>query len=237
MHDRPALGATTPPSESPQWGLESVLPRLARVRLPLARTRAHARRRARARPLPRLACLREDEVDRRRSASGTRSEIQDPLQVVSGYLEVMAIFEAGDASSSFDESDLRLANREARASRRPRSRPPSSAVGRSSSRCGPLLPVPRWPGREGSCPGSHWGNSSTRSRTSAGVGLSKMTKALHPKRPALDPHARQRRPDVPPTTTSEHTLRSENARSRSSAATSAISTSIAGRCTRPGGSS
>jgi len=23
------------------------------------------------------------------------------------------------------------------------------------SRCGPLLPVPRWPGPEGSCPGSH----------------------------------------------------------------------------------
>jgi hypothetical protein len=37
-------------------------------------------------------------------------EIHDPLQVVSGYLESWR-FEAGDASSSFGESDLRLANR------------------------------------------------------------------------------------------------------------------------------
>jgi hypothetical protein len=37
-------------------------------------------------------------------------EIQDPLEAVSGYLESWR-FEAGDASSSFDESDLRLANR------------------------------------------------------------------------------------------------------------------------------
>jgi hypothetical protein len=36
-------------------------------------------------------------------------EIQDPLQVVSGYLESWR-FEAGDASPSFDESDLSLAS-------------------------------------------------------------------------------------------------------------------------------
>ena len=37
-------------------------------------------------------------------------EIQHPLLVVSGYLESWS-FEAGDVSSSFDEPDLRLANR------------------------------------------------------------------------------------------------------------------------------
>jgi hypothetical protein len=113
-------------------------------------------------------------------------EIEDPLPVVLGFLESWR-FEAGDPSVSFAEADLRLANRGgARISaaeiasilerRRPIERallaldPDASLAGAANSL--PWLPL--------------------RQLFDAfadirGVGFSKMTKALHPKRPALIP--------------------------------------------------
>jgi len=113
-------------------------------------------------------------------------EIPDPVQVVSGYLESWR-FEAGDASSSFDESDLRLANRGgARISaaeiaaileRRPAIELALQAIapGVSLAATGRTLPWKRLGGLF---------DAFTDIR---GIGLSKMTKALHPKRPALVP--------------------------------------------------
>jgi Family of unknown function (DUF6308) len=113
-------------------------------------------------------------------------EIEDPLQVVLGYLEAWR-FEVGDASASFAEPDLRLANRGgARISaaeiaaileRRDAIERALLAVAPPASLAVPARSVP-------------W--QSLRLLFGAfadirGVGLSKMTKALHPKRPALIP--------------------------------------------------
>jgi hypothetical protein len=113
-------------------------------------------------------------------------EIQDPLQVVNGYLESWR-FEAGDAPSSFDESDLRLANRGgARISaaeiaaileRRRAIELALQAVAPRVSLAGAARLVP-WR------PLEQLFNAFADIR---GIGLSKMTKALHPKRPALVP--------------------------------------------------
>ena len=113
-------------------------------------------------------------------------EIADPLQVVLGYVEAWR-FEVGDLSPSFGESDLRLANRGgARISAAERAAvlerrraieralraiaPDASLVGAASSV--PWLPL---------------GQLFDAFAGIRGVGLSKMTKALHPKRPALIP--------------------------------------------------
>ena len=85
-------------------------------------------------------------------------EIQDPLQVVSGYLESWR-FEAGDASSSFDESDLRLANR--------------GGARISAAEIAAILERRR--------------TIELAFADIRGIGLSKMTKALHPKLPELVP--------------------------------------------------
>jgi hypothetical protein len=113
-------------------------------------------------------------------------EIHDPLQVVSGYLEAWR-FETGDASSSFDESDLRLANRGgARISaaeiaaileRRRAIELALDAIAPDDSLAGTARLVP-WR------PLGHLFDAFAGIR---GVGLSKATKALHPKRPALVP--------------------------------------------------
>ena len=112
--------------------------------------------------------------------------IQDPLQVVVGYLEAWR-FEAGDTSASFAAPDLRLANRSgARISageiaailtRRDAIELALLAVGPDASLAGAARSVP-------------W--QALRLLFDAfadvrGVGFSKMTKALHPKRPALIP--------------------------------------------------
>ena len=163
-------------------------------------------------------------------------EIQDPLQVVSGYLESWR-FEAGDASSSFDESDLRLANRggarisaaeiAATLERRRAIELALRAIAPGASLAGTGRLVPWQP----------LGQLFDAFADIRGIGLSKMTKALHPKRPALVPMLDSVVQTYLADETSEQTLRSENARLRSSAATNATSTSIAARYARPGGSS
>ena len=113
-------------------------------------------------------------------------EVQDPLQVVSGYLESWR-FEAGDVSFSFDESDLRLANRggarissaeiAATLERRRAIELALQAIASGASLAGTGRPVPWQPLRQ----------LFDAFADIRGVGLSKMTKALHPKRPALIP--------------------------------------------------
>ena len=114
------------------------------------------------------------------------SEIGDPLLVVVGYLEAWR-FEVGDPSASFQESDLRLANRGgARISaaeiaavleRRRAIERALRAIAPQTSLTGAASAVP-------------WLTLRDLFEAFAdirGVGLSKMTKALHPKRPALIP--------------------------------------------------
>jgi hypothetical protein len=113
-------------------------------------------------------------------------EIQDPLKVVSGYIESWR-FEAGDASSSFGESDLRLANRGgARISaaeiaaileRRRAIELALQSITPDVSLAGTGRLVPWQPMRQ----------LFDAFADIRGIGLSKMTKALHPKRPALVP--------------------------------------------------
>ena len=114
--------------------------------------------------------------------------IEDPLRVVLGYLEAWR-FEVSDPSrpASFDESDLRLANRGgARISaaeiaaileRRRAIEQALRGIASSASLAARQDGVP-WP-------------TLTRLFDAfadiRGVGFSKMTKALHPKRPALIP--------------------------------------------------
>jgi hypothetical protein len=112
------------------------------------------------------------------------AEIADPLPVVLGYLEAWR-FEAGDLSASFGESDVRLANRGGArisgleiASILERRREIESALG--------LIPG------HASLAGRSVPWTALRQLFDAfadirGVGFSKMTKALHPKRPALVP--------------------------------------------------
>lgn len=110
-------------------------------------------------------------------------EIAEPVQVVLGYLEAWR-FEAGDLSASFAEPDLRLANRGgARISaaeiatvleRR-------SAIERALRQIAPdasLVQAVPWE------PLEQLFDAFAGIR---GVGFSKMTKTLHPKRPALIP--------------------------------------------------
>jgi hypothetical protein len=112
--------------------------------------------------------------------------VEDPLSVVFGYLEAWR-FGVGDVSASFADPDLRLANRGgARISaaeiaaileRRDAIERALLAVGPRASLAGAARSVPWQPLRL-----LFDGFADIR-----GVGLSKMTKALHPKRPALIP--------------------------------------------------
>jgi hypothetical protein len=112
--------------------------------------------------------------------------IEDPLHVVLRYLEAWH-FEVGDNSASFGESDLRLANRGgARISaaeiaaileRREAVERALRAVALQASLAGAARSVPWQPLRL----------LFDAFADIRGVGFSKMTKALHPKRPALIP--------------------------------------------------
>jgi Family of unknown function (DUF6308) len=114
------------------------------------------------------------------------TEIEDPLRVVLGFLDAWR-FEAGDPSASFEESDLRLANRggarisaaeiEAILARRGAIEQALRAVAPDASLTGAASSVPWLALRE-----LFDGFADIR-----GVGFSKMTKALHPKRPGLIP--------------------------------------------------
>jgi hypothetical protein len=113
-------------------------------------------------------------------------EIRDPLQVVLGYLEAWR-FDVGDVSASFQESDLRLANRGgARISaveittvleRRRAIEQALRAIALDASLAEAVSSVPWMPLQE----------LFDAFADIRGVGLSKTTKALHPKRPALIP--------------------------------------------------
>ena len=115
--------------------------------------------------------------------------IEDPLGVVLGFLEVFRRFDVSDPSrpASFAEPDLRLANRAgARISaaqiaaileRRPAIEQALRAIASDASLAGTADSVP-WP------PLRQLFDAFAGIR---GVGFSKMTKALYPKRPALIP--------------------------------------------------
>jgi hypothetical protein len=113
-------------------------------------------------------------------------EIGDPLLVVLGYLQAWR-FEVGDPSASFQESDLRLANRGgARISaveittvleRRRAIERALRAIALDASLAEAVSSVPWMPLQE----------LFDAFADIRGVGLSKTTKALHPKRPALIP--------------------------------------------------
>ena len=115
-------------------------------------------------------------------------EIEDPLAIVLGFLQAWRS-DVGDPSrsASFDESDLRLANRAgARISaseiatileRRPAIEQALRAIAPNASLAGAAKSV-RW------LPLRQLFDAFADIR---GIGFSKMTKALHPKRPALIP--------------------------------------------------
>jgi Family of unknown function (DUF6308) len=113
-------------------------------------------------------------------------EINDPLQVILHFLGAWR-FEAGDPSASFAEPDLRLANRGgARISaaevaaileRRKAIERALRTIAPTASLAGAANAVPWLPLRQ-----LFEGFAGIR-----GVGFSKMTKALHPKRPGLIP--------------------------------------------------
>ena len=112
--------------------------------------------------------------------------IQDPLQAVSGYLESWR-FEVGDASSSFGESDLRLANRGG-------ARISAAEIAATLERrraielaLQTIAPDVSLAGAGRLVPWQPLGQLFDAFADIRGIGLSKMTKALHPKRPALVP--------------------------------------------------
>src|SRR6266540_915558 len=157
-----------------------------RVAAPVAQMR-WGRRRIRA-PTPSFA----SRVERMTTSSvvpvGLRNgiEINDPLRVVLGYLESWR-FEIGDRSFSFEEADLRLANRggarisaaeiAAILARRPTIQRALQTIAPDASLTGAATSVPWQP----------LGQLFEAFADIRGVGFAKMTKALHPKRPALIP--------------------------------------------------
>jgi hypothetical protein len=116
-------------------------------------------------------------------------EIEDPLTVVLGFLEEGWAYDVSDPPGpwSFDESDLRLANRGgARISaveiaaileRRPAIQRALAAISPGASLAGAATSVPWLPLRQ----------LFDAFADIRGVGFAKMTKALHRKRPALIP--------------------------------------------------
>ena len=112
--------------------------------------------------------------------------IEDPLEVVVGYLEAWR-FEVGDTSASFAEPDLRLANRggarisaaEIAAILERREAIERALLG--------VLPHASLAGPASAVPWLRLRNLFDAFADIRGVGLSKATKVLHPKRPALIP--------------------------------------------------
>jgi Family of unknown function (DUF6308) len=112
--------------------------------------------------------------------------IEDPLQIVLGYLEAWR-FEVGDASASFAEPDLRLANR---GGARISAAEIAAVLERREAIERALLGIGPRATLAGAARSVPW--QALRLLFDAfadirGVGLSKTTKALHPKRPALIP--------------------------------------------------
>jgi uncharacterized protein DUF6308 len=113
-------------------------------------------------------------------------EIADPVRVVLGYVEAWR-FEAGDVSASFAEPDLRLANR---GGARISAVEIAAVLERRRTIERALRALPSRASLAGAAPSVPWVPLRRLFDSFAdirGVGLSKTTKALHPKRPALIP--------------------------------------------------
>jgi len=114
-------------------------------------------------------------------------EIEDPVSVVLGYLEAWRL-EDGDLSASFRESDLRLANR---GGARISAAEIAHILDRRRAIERALGAIAPWASLAGAAdsvlPWRPLGQLFDAFADIRGVGLSKMTKALHPKRPALIP--------------------------------------------------
>lgn len=114
------------------------------------------------------------------------AEIPDPLEVLIGYLESWR-FEAGDRSSTFAESDLRFANR---GGARISAAEIGAILGRRRVIERALKGIPPSASLFGPAGRGPWQQLRDLFDAFAdirGVGLSKTTKALHPKRPAVVP--------------------------------------------------
>jgi uncharacterized protein DUF6308 len=112
------------------------------------------------------------------------AEIGDPLGVVLGYLQLWR-FEAGDVSARFGEPDLRLANRggaRIAATQIAAVLERRRAIERALRAIAPAASL-----AARSVPWAPLGRLFDAFADIRGVGCSKMTKALHPKRPALIP--------------------------------------------------
>jgi hypothetical protein len=114
--------------------------------------------------------------------------IDDPLEVVLGFLEEWR-FDAGDPSrpASFDESDLRLANRAG-------ARISAAEIGAILERrrvieraLAGIAPHASLTAGQNAVPWTTLAQLFDAFADIRGVGFSKVTKALHPKRPALIP--------------------------------------------------
>jgi Family of unknown function (DUF6308) len=111
---------------------------------------------------------------------------EDPLHVVVGYIEAWR-FEVGEVSASFAEPDLRLANR---GGARISAAEIAAILGRRDAIERALLAVAPQASLARAARSVPWQPLRLLFDAFAdirGVGLSKMTKALHPKRPALIP--------------------------------------------------
>jgi hypothetical protein len=115
--------------------------------------------------------------------------IEDPLRVVLGFLEAQWRFDASDPSrpTSFDESDLRLANR---AGARISAAEIAAILERRrviEQALGGITPHASLAAGKNEVPWPTLTRLFDGFAEIRGVGFSKMTKALHPKRPALIP--------------------------------------------------
>jgi hypothetical protein len=113
-------------------------------------------------------------------------EVEDPLHVVVGFLEAWR-FEVGDTSASFAEPDLRLANR---GGARISAAEIAAILERRDAIERALLAIAPRTSLAAAARSVPWQRLRLLFDAFAdirGVGLSKMTKALHPKRPALIP--------------------------------------------------
>jgi len=113
-------------------------------------------------------------------------EIADPVDVVRGYLEAWR-FEPGDLSASFAKSDLRLANR---GGARISAAEIASVLERRRAIQRALREIPAHASLAVGTRSVPWPALTSLFHAFAGirgVGVSKTTKALHPKRPALIP--------------------------------------------------
>ena len=116
-------------------------------------------------------------------------DIDDPLRVALGFLEAYSHFDAAVRSgpSSFDESDLRAANR---GGARISATEIATILGRRRAIERGLKSIPAdasLTGAQSSVPWLPLTQLFDAFADIRGVGFSKMTKALHPKRPALIP--------------------------------------------------